>query len=52
METRSSQSCYRCILAELGTEISVCFPPILHDFKSSQQNTQGKSSEAARATQV
>ena len=46
METRSSQSCNRCISAELVTLTPVCFSPILHDSKSSQQNTQGKSSQA------
>ena len=46
METRSSQSCNRCISAELGTQIPECLSPILHDSKSSQPKTQGKSSEA------
>ena len=46
METRSSRSCNRCILTELVAQIPVCFSPILHDSESSQQNTQGKSSEA------
>ena len=46
METRSSQSCNRCISTELVTQTPVCFSPILHDSKSSQQNTQGKSSQA------
>ena len=41
METRSSQSCNRCISTELVTQTPVCFSPILHDSKSSQQNTQG-----------
>ena len=45
METRSSQSCNRCISTELGTQIPVCLSPFLHGPKSSQQNTQGKSSE-------
>ena len=31
METRSPQSCNRCISTELGTRIPVCFSPILHD---------------------
>ena len=46
MKTRSSQSCNRCISIELVTQIPVCFSLILIDSKSSQQNTQGKSSEA------
>ena len=46
METRSSQSCNRCISTELVTQTPVCFSPILHDSKSSQQNTQGESSKA------
>ena len=46
MKTRSSQSCNRCISIELVTQIPVCFSLILNDSKSSQQNTQGKSSEA------
>ena len=46
MKTRSSQSGNRCILTELGTQIPVYLSSILHDSKSSQQNTQGKSSEA------
>ena len=45
-KTRSSQSRSRCISTELGTQITVCFSSILHDSKSSQQNTQGKSSKA------
>ena len=45
METRSSQSCNKCISTELGTQIPVCLSPFLHDSKSSQQNTQGKSSK-------
>ena len=45
LETRSSQSCNRCISTELGTQIPVCFSPILHDSKCSQQNAQGKSSK-------
>ena len=40
METRSSLSCNRCISTELGTQIPACLSPILHDSKSSQQNTQ------------
>ena len=44
--SRSSQSCNRCISAELGTQIPVCFSPILHDSKSPQQNTQEKSFKA------
>ena len=46
METRSLQSCNRCISTELVTQTPVCFSPILHDSKSFQQNTQGKSSQA------
>ena len=46
MKTRSSQSCNRCNSTELGTQIPLCFSPILHDSKSSQLNTQGKSSKA------
>ena len=46
METRSSQSCNRCISTELVTQTPVCFSPILHDSKSSQQNTQGTSPQA------
>ena len=46
METRSSQSCNRCISTELVTQTPVCFSPILHDSKSSQQNTQGASPQA------
>ena len=46
METRSSQPCNRCISTELVTQTPVCFSPILHHSKSSQQNTHGKSSQA------
>ena len=46
METRSSQSCNRCISIELVTQILACFSPILHDSKSCEQNTQGRSYEA------
>ena len=46
METRSSKSCNRCISTELVTQTPVCFSPILHDSKSSQQNTQGASPQA------
>ena len=46
METRSSQSCNRCISTELVTQTPVCFSPILHDSKSSQQKTQGASPQA------
>ena len=45
METRSSQSCNKCISTELVPQTPVCFSPILHDSKSSQQYTQGKSSQ-------
>ena len=51
MEIRSSQSCNRCISTELVTQTflvkqPVCFSPILHDSKSSQQNTQRTSPQA------
>ena len=46
METRSSHSCNRCISIELATQTAVCFSFILHDSKSSQQNTQGTSTQA------
>ena len=46
METRFSQSCNRCISIELVTQIHVYFSPILYHSKSSQQNTQGTSSQA------
>ena len=46
METRSSQSCKRCISAILGRNIPVWFSSILHDSKSSQQYSQGKISKA------
>ena len=46
METRSSQSCNRCISTELVTQTPLCFSPIFHNSISSQQNTQGKSSQA------
>ena len=46
METRSSQSCNRCISTELVTQTPLCFSPIFHNSISSQQNTQRKSSQA------
>ena len=45
IESRFSQSCYRCISTGLGTQIPVRFSSILRDSKNSQQNTLGNNSK-------